>query len=75
MSNGLRDMIYGGGGYSVAQAPDGGVGPSSTLGSNFGFNVGSETFRVQLAISGLLLAAVAVLVFMHTRGHRFSVHV
>ncbi|MGH9542965.1 MAG: hypothetical protein ACRD2H_13920 [Terriglobales bacterium] len=68
--NGLRDMLYGTGAtYTTAQTP------ASTIGGGFGFNVGSEAFRVQLAISGLLLAAFAVLIVLHAKGNRFSVHV
>lgn len=66
--NGLRDMIYGG-----DQSPVG-ENDYSLIGAQFGFNVGSETFRIQLAITGLLIAAVAFIVLLHARGHRFSVH-
>lgn len=67
--NGLRDMLY----NAPSGADAGGGGP--TLGASFGFNVGSETLRIQIGIAGLLLAAVAALVFLHMRGNRFSVHV
>lgn len=68
--NGLRDMLYGTGQTGTTAAA-----PQSTFGTNFGLNVGSETFRVQLAISGLLLAGFALLIFLHAKGNRFSVHV
>ena len=54
---------------------NGGNAAGSTLGASFGFNVGSETFRVQLAISGLVIAVVVGLLFLHKHGYRFSVKV
>lgn len=68
--NGLRDMLYAQP-YATAQANGGG----STVGASFGFNVGSETFRVQLAISGIVLAAIVGLLWLHKKGNRFSVKV
>ena len=70
--NGLRDMLYGPQGGSSLAA---GSGPSPNVGANFGFNIGDETLRIQLAISGLVVLAVAVLVYMHRSGYRFSVNV
>ncbi len=71
--NGLLDSYYqidtlsgGGGGLT---------GGASTLGANLGFNVGSEVFRVQSSVTGLLLAAVVVLLLLHKSGNRFSTHV
>lgn len=64
--NGLRDMLYGQPGQAAS-------GP--TVGADFGFNIGNETFRVQLAVAGLFLAALLFIVWMHKKGHRFSVKV
>lgn len=69
--NGLRDMLYSQP-YATAQAAG---GNGSTVGASFGFNVGSETFRVQLAISGIVLAAIVGLLWLHKKGNRFSVKV
>lgn len=65
-------MLYAGQAPAPASVDGGG---SSLVGASFGFNIGSETFRIQLAIAGLLVLAVAVLLWMHARGHRFSVKV
>jgi hypothetical protein len=54
---------------------NGGGGGASTLGANFGFNLGHETFRVQVAITGLVIAAFIGLLLLHRNGQRFSVHV
>lgn len=63
--NGLLDSYYTG--YGQPQ--------SSTLGGVAGFNVGSEVFKVQVGITGFLIAALAVLYLLHRAGNRFSVHV
>ena len=83
--NGLRDMLYanpaGVGAYGGAGSNQAtGVGQLGqatveTVGANLGFNVGHETFRVQLAIGGLLMAAFVVLLLLHRGGNRFSVKV
>jgi hypothetical protein len=69
MSNGLRDMLTG------PPAVGNPAATQSLVGAQFGFNLGSQTFRVQLAITGLLILAFSVLVLMHMRGQRFSVKV
>jgi len=74
--NGLLDAYYnsptlvGGNGASSS-----GGGSLQTLGANAGLNVGSELFRVQAGVTGLLLAAFVVLLLLHRGGHRFSTHV
>lgn len=73
MSNGLREMLYGGGYAAPAAGPHSGGG--FPVGAQFGFNVGDETFRVQIAIAGLFLAAIAGLMLLHKYGNRFSVKV
>jgi len=77
--NALRDVIY--------QSPSTGAGPygqpagggqsvgRNSAGAGFGVNLGGETFRVQLAISGIILTAFVVLLLLHRKGNRFSVKV
>lgn len=70
--NGLRDMLYSGyASPATASAPASGGG----AGASFGFNVGDETFRLQIAITALLGLAVLGLVLLHRGGNRFSVRV
>lgn len=68
MNNGLSQLLYAP--YTQPNQPAANGG-GSTLGGSFGFNVGSETFRVQLAIGGILLAAVVGLFLLHRSGIRF----
>lgn len=81
MSNMLAGQGFGAsyyqGLYAVpdAQTSGGVTGAASTVGASFGFNVGSETFRVQASIAGLFLAAVIGLLWLHRNGHRASVRV
>lgn len=64
--------------YPQQTAPSGSGaagGGGWNVGADFGFNVGSETFRVQMAIAGLFLVALAAIVYAHKSGYRFSVKV
>ncbi len=75
--NSLRDMLYSGnpGPAYTYTGGDPGAPSSFNVGGNVGLNVGSEVFRVQLSIAGLLMAAFVGLVLLHRSGNRFSVHV
>ena len=69
--NGLLDSYYTMPGAYTGNSSN----PVQTLGGSIGFNVGSEVFRVQAGITGLLLASVVVLLLLHRGGHRFSTRV
>lgn len=71
----LADRMYGPASASTAWSPSPDSPGGSTFGVDFGANVGSEVFRVQLATTGLLISAFVVLLWLHRRGHRFSVQV